>query len=228
MITSIMQPTFLPSAIYFSLILQSDNFVFLDNVQFSKQSWQQRNLILTNSGPKWITLPIEKKGNTLINEVKINVSNKLIKKNLKTIKESYSKEKYFKNYFPKLENIFTENDDRLFSKNIKIIKWICKCLDIKSNFYLSSELTNNLDRVERLIEICRYLNTTTYLSPTGSKTYLNNNEELFKQKNIIVHYNNFNNDNFTEKGKVLSILHFLFLKGPNTLDMIKKSILNNK
>jgi hypothetical protein len=61
MITSIMQPTFLPSPIYLSLIYQADNFVFLDNVQFSKQSWQQRNLIITKNGPLWITLPVLRK-----------------------------------------------------------------------------------------------------------------------------------------------------------------------
>ena len=91
MITSIMQPTFTPSAIYFSLILQSDNFVFLDNVQFSKQSWQQRNIILTSNGPKWITLPVDKK-NTLISNTKIKISDNLVKK-----KFDNNKRKLFKN-----------------------------------------------------------------------------------------------------------------------------------
>ena len=48
MITSIMQPTFLPGLSFFSLLIQSDNFVFLDNVNFQKQSWQQRNQIIIN------------------------------------------------------------------------------------------------------------------------------------------------------------------------------------
>ena len=43
----ITQPTFLPYAGYFAALLISDEVVFLDHIQFSKRSWQQRNLIKT-------------------------------------------------------------------------------------------------------------------------------------------------------------------------------------
>ena len=47
---AIMQPTFLPWLGYFDLMDQVDTFIFLDNVQFEKQSWQQRNRIRTSKG----------------------------------------------------------------------------------------------------------------------------------------------------------------------------------
>ncbi|MEM7600815.1 MAG: WbqC family protein, partial [Verrucomicrobiota bacterium] len=37
---AISQPTFLPWMGYFNLIAQADIFVFLDDVQYEKQSWQ--------------------------------------------------------------------------------------------------------------------------------------------------------------------------------------------
>ena len=40
---AIMQPTYLPWAGYFGLMMASDIFIFLDNVQFEKRGWQQRN-----------------------------------------------------------------------------------------------------------------------------------------------------------------------------------------
>ena len=43
---AVMQPTYLPWAGYFNLIEETDAFVFLDDVQFSYQSWQQRNRIV--------------------------------------------------------------------------------------------------------------------------------------------------------------------------------------
>ena len=67
-----MQPTFIPSAIYFSLILQSDNFVFLDNVQFLNRVGSKENIILTSNGPKLLTLPVDKKNN-LISDTKIKL-----------------------------------------------------------------------------------------------------------------------------------------------------------
>ena len=48
---AIMQPTFLPWLGYFSLIKSVDKFVFLDDVQFDRRSWQQRNYILNNNKP---------------------------------------------------------------------------------------------------------------------------------------------------------------------------------
>ena len=50
---AIMQPTYLPWAGYFALMDSVDTFVILDSVQFSKRSWQQRNQIKTESGPKY-------------------------------------------------------------------------------------------------------------------------------------------------------------------------------
>ena len=43
----IMQPTYLPWIGYFKLIKSVEKFVFLDDVQINKRSWQQRNEILS-------------------------------------------------------------------------------------------------------------------------------------------------------------------------------------
>ena len=43
---AIMQPHYFPWSGYFNLISKVDNFVFLDDAQFSKDSWQVRNKIL--------------------------------------------------------------------------------------------------------------------------------------------------------------------------------------
>ena len=43
-----MQPHFFPWPGYFNLISKVEKFVFLDDVQYSKNSWQSRNQILVN------------------------------------------------------------------------------------------------------------------------------------------------------------------------------------
>ena len=60
MITSMMQPTFFPWPGYFNLISSVENFVFLDDAQFSKGSWHNRNKIFLLNKIHWLTLPIEK------------------------------------------------------------------------------------------------------------------------------------------------------------------------
>jgi len=55
--TVIMQPTYLPWMGYFGMIDIADMFVFYDDVQFEKQSWQQRNKIKTPSGETmWLSV----------------------------------------------------------------------------------------------------------------------------------------------------------------------------
>jgi len=56
---SIMQPNFIPWMGYFKLIENSDIFIFLDNVEYSKNSWHNRNRLLLSDGSIYTwTLPI--------------------------------------------------------------------------------------------------------------------------------------------------------------------------
>ena len=55
---AIMQPTFLPWLGYFDLIDRIDLLVFLDSVQFERQSWQQRNRLKIGGELQWLTVPV--------------------------------------------------------------------------------------------------------------------------------------------------------------------------
>ena len=59
---AIMQPSFMPWIGYFDLMDQVYTFIFLDNVQFEKQTWQQRNKIRTPNGLEWLTIPVKVSG----------------------------------------------------------------------------------------------------------------------------------------------------------------------
>ena len=228
MITSIMQPTFLPSPIYLSLIYQADNFVFLDNVNFSKQSWQQRNIIITEKGPLWITLPVLKKENKIINKTEIDIKNRSFKKIIDTIKFLYSKKKYFDQYFSELEEIILKDNKLLGNLNVKIIKWLCKSFGINSNFFNASDLVTEIkddnDKIERLINICKFLKTKIYLSPVGAKNYLDSAKENFKKNDIEIIYNNFNLKPFEIDNFNPSAIDLLFNEGKKGFEKILNSI----
>ena len=65
---AVMQPTYLPWSGYFNLIANVKDFVFLDDVQFSKSSWHNRNRINEFGDVKWITVPVSHASHQLINE----------------------------------------------------------------------------------------------------------------------------------------------------------------
>jgi hypothetical protein len=54
---AIMQPTYLPYLGYFHLIAEADVFIFLDDVQFARRSWQSRNRILGAGGEVMLSGP---------------------------------------------------------------------------------------------------------------------------------------------------------------------------
>ena len=74
---AISQPTYFPWIGYFGLIMNSDIFIFLDDVQFDKRSWQQRNKVKSNLGEQFISVPVKtkKKSRQLIKDVEINNQN---------------------------------------------------------------------------------------------------------------------------------------------------------
>ena len=93
---AIMQPTFFPWSGYFSLINEVDKFIFLDDAQFSKGSWHNRNKIFLANKVSWLTLPIKKKDlSTSINKIEIIDKNVLRNRINIQIKEAYKYHKYF-------------------------------------------------------------------------------------------------------------------------------------
>ena len=96
----ITQPTYMPWIGYFSFLLKSKKIIFLDDVQFSRRSWQQRNKIKHINEELLLTVPVISKGkkNQNINEVRINNKTNFVEKHLKSISLSYKKCKYFSRF----------------------------------------------------------------------------------------------------------------------------------
>ncbi len=221
---AIMQPTYFPWIGYFSLIKRVDKFIFLDNVQFSRRSWQQRNKIADQNKILWLSVPVIKKNlyNQKISEVKVFDQN-FKKKHLNMIKHCYSKTKYFKNIFPIIENIFNKDFDNLSDWNQYIINKICEYLEIKTHIVTASKLNSSGKKDELLSNICRELKAEKYIAVYGSEEYMSNSNK-FKKNNIKVEYFDFKEIKYS-RGKndyisKLSIIDLLFFHGEKSLNYI--------
>jgi len=207
-----MQHTYLPWLGYFDLIKSADVFVFLDHVQFSKQSWQQRNNILSKNGKLMLTIPVIKDSakNKPINNVDIDNSRKLHIKHLKSIRDNYSKSKNFDIIYKELEEIYLKNNGKLMSLNIDLIKYGCFKMGIKFDFIFSSDLEINNHKVKGIIEICEKLNANQYLSPIGAKEYIDENN-IFKKNNIELIYHKFDHPIYNQHNSENFISHVSFI-----------------
>ena len=223
---AISQPTYLPWLGYFDLMHQCDVFIFLDNVQFEKRGWQQRNKIKTSHGELLLTVPIKSKGRykQKINETMIDTSQDFKKKHLNSIKNSYKKSKYFNDYFPEIEEIINNSTSSLVELNISLILWVAKKTFIACKTDKSSNLNSKGRKVDLLIDICKKYKATHYISAIGSKNYIDENN-LFEENNIILKYQNIIHPNYNQLFKpfipYLSTIDLLFNEGENASTIIK-------
>ena len=121
-IISIHQPVYLPWLGFFEKIISSEKFVFLDDVQYEKNGFQNRNKIRTTDGDMWLTIPVKTKSKTLLKNVKIDDSSNWMKKHSKSILLNYSQSKFFDNYWPELKKIYEKKYEYLVEINMEIIK----------------------------------------------------------------------------------------------------------
>ena len=192
-IVSICQPHFIPWLGYFQMIKECDKFIFLDNVQYNRRSWQNRAHIrseFNSSKKKYLSLSvINNTRSKNINEIFID------KKNIDLINgqitNSYQKSKNFEKIRDLLINLLKQNiEENLSSINIKIITEICKILKINLDYDLSSHLKIfNFKKENLILEILKEENADVYLSNLGSKNYVH--ESFFEKNKIKVKYNEF-------------------------------------
>ncbi|MBI4972495.1 MAG: WbqC family protein [Candidatus Omnitrophica bacterium] len=226
---AIMQPTYLPWIGYFGLMNSVDIFVFLDSVQFSKQSWQQRNRIKTPNGTMWLTVPTLSKGKSgqLISEVAVDLRG-FQRKHRCSIEQSYKHTRYFDIYAPALFGILEQKHTHLSQLNMELILCLKNALGIQTKTMLASEISAETasDKVDYLVGICNALQATEYYSPVGSKEYLSGSLHKFSEVGISVHYNEFLHPTYSQKfGEFVShlaVIDLLFNEGPKSLDIIKR------
>ncbi len=198
MIISVHQPQYIPWLGYFDKIAQSDQFVFLDNVQYKEREFQNRNKIRTKDGSIWLTVPVISKGEgrQKISEVKIDNGTAWQRKHLGSLKTSYSSAAYFKEYYPFFEELLSREWVYLKDLNIETIRFSLKELTISTPISFESDLGITSSRTERIIDICKKLKADTYLSGSGGKDYLN--EALFAQNNIKLVYQDFKHPQYKQ------------------------------
>ena len=212
----VMQPHYLPWPGYFNLIARSNYFVYLDDVQFSKQSWQQRNRVLIGDEPHWLTVPIMKAecGPQLICEVLTSPGRQWKRKHLATIQQAYGRHPYGGMVLDAVTDVLESDGQFLCDINIAIIEKLRLKIGIGNTVYRSSQLKTSAPRngrTSRLVAFCRYFNADRYLSPLGAKEYIEADGD-FVGSGIQVEYQNFQSDpypQFKRSGEFVSNLSMI-------------------
>ena len=191
MILSAHQPAYLPWLGYFEKISKADVFVFLDTVQFEKNSFINRNKIKTPQGPQWLTVPIKTKGHitATLQDTFVDDSKLWRIIHLKSIEMNYRKAPFFKECFPKFEtliNVPEQNVAELCWLHLQF--WLAE-FNIKTKVFRSSDLAIVSKKSNLVLDLCKHFQADNYFSGVQGKDYLE--EASFAANGILVQYQNF-------------------------------------
>ncbi len=209
---------------YFDAINMADVFVVYDEMQYTKNDWRNRNTIKAKEGLQWLTIPVQLNFGQKINETQVNYS-KWYKKHWKTLVQNYSKAKYFKEIEELLYPLYSkEISNNLTEINMAFIRQINEYLGISTKIIRSKDLVFEGDKNEKLVQICKQLNCSHYISGPAAKTYMD--MQLFKHNNITVEFLDYSG--YKEYGQMfgdfehyVSILDLLFNEGENAINYMK-------
>lgn len=181
-----MQPYFMPYIGYWQLINAVDIFVILDDVNYIKKGWINRNRILINGQEKFFVISLEKVSqNKKINELDI-FQPEQTKKNLwEKIELSYRRADEYYSMSKLMERIVYDRSIRISKYIENSIRCICKEFDIDTKIMVSSEIVkdNCLTGHDRILEICKRLGGDLYINLVGGKKLY---DRAFFQSNEMV------------------------------------------
>lgn len=169
---SIHQPQYLPWLPYFTKIEESDVFILLDTVDFQKNGLQNRNQIKTAQGAHWLTVPVCQQLGQKIMDVKIDDKSDWRRKHWQTILQCYGRAAEFKIYEKELEALYAGEWSSLNELNIQIIAMMMRWMNIHTPVFRSSQMKATGIASDLVLNLCREVGATRYLSGTGGKSYL--------------------------------------------------------
>jgi hypothetical protein len=172
MLVAIHQPQYLPWLGYLDKIDRADIFVILDNVQFKKNEWQNRNRIRTPQGWQWLTVPVLHRFGQRIAEVQINPAEDWAAKHLRALEMHYARAPHREPYLQGLRALYGRRWDSLAGLNLAVIRWLMEAFGIATPLRLASAMTLREEPTDRLIDICRAVGGTRYLAGAGADGYM--------------------------------------------------------
>lgn len=212
-----MQPYLFPYIGYFQLLNLADKFILLNDVNFIKKGWINRNYILVNNKRNLFTIPVAGSSqNRLIKDTEIISDRSKKNKFLLTIEKSYKKAPFFGEIYRMISEIISMNTVKLNDLIMYSLTEIKNYLDIKTEISESSGnySGSDLKGEDRIINICQRENASHYINLSGGmdlyskeKFRLNGIELNFLKSKKIV-YSQFGNKEFVESLSVIDILMF--------------------
>ena len=230
------QPNYLPYPGFFHKILEADQFLIVDTVQFVKRGafgWIHRNRIRTRTeeGWSWLTVPVLTHGKYFQTIQETRIDNRLPwrRKHWRTLRDAYHKTPGFAEFGPTIEKIYEREWDSLSSLNETLIREILAMLGVSRPVLRLSDRPVPGKASELIVNFCKELGASEYLSGVHGRDYLD--LELFDRAGIKLSFQEFRCPEYPQavSGPFLanlSVVDLLFCCGQESLKTIETGTLD--
>lgn len=210
----IIQSNYIPWKGYFDFIAGVDEFVLLDEVQYTRRDWRNRNKIKTPDGLRWLTIPVDVSGKYTqrIDETRI-ADPHWASEHLATLRHAYARAPHMKDQWPWIEELYhrAAGLELLTDVNELFIRAVCERLGVTTKISRSTDYHTTEGKNERLIGICVAAGADAYVSGPAAATYLD--VPCWNQRGIAVEFKTY--DGYPEYPQ----LHGPFEHGVTVLDL---------
>jgi hypothetical protein len=182
------QPNYLPWLGFFRKITQSDIFIFLDTVQFSKNSYQNRVQVKARDQGLWLTQPVQRQGGLkrVTRDVEFASTN-WREKHLATLRQLYSKAPHYAAFIDIVSELLLTPSENLSEYNSRLIEGIAGLFPASPRFVRASDLEVEVDDPShRLVRLIQKVGGSHYICGAGGRGYLD--ETLFAESAIEITY----------------------------------------
>lgn len=185
---AIVQSCYIPWKGYFDLIRAVDAFVLLDEVQFTKRDWRNRNRIKTAAGARWLSIPVVSKGRFTQAIDETEIAEPWADQHWAALQHSYARAPHFRTMAPLVQALYeAAAGERLLSRvNFTLTGGICRMLGIATPILWSRDFPTHGVKTDRLLSICAALGATHYLSGPAARAYLETDK--FRDRGIELAY----------------------------------------
>lgn len=225
---TIHQPEHLPWLGFLDKARQCDVFVLLDNVQFRRHYFQNRNRVRgAAAGSVWLTVPPLSRGvlDQRIDAVEIDNLGKpgWREKWIATLRSCYGGAPFWNTYAKTLEDFSARAWTRLADFNEALIVFLFEAFGFSPRVVRASALGSVGRKGDLLLDICRRLSADEYLSGVSGRDYLA--PETFKAEGIGLLFQDFKHPIYSQGGlpfmPALSSIDLLAHHGENAAAILR-------
>lgn len=225
------QPHYLPWLGLLDKIDRSDRFIILDNVQFERRGWQNRNYVGGGGKPVLLTVPVvQGSRNDRIRDKVVDNSQNWKSRHYKSLAEHcYRKAPYWKDYRDEIAHLYEQEWSSLADLCVATTRMLMRCFGIDTPLTLASEIGDFPGRKSELLaQICAKTGAHTMLSGDGARDYLE--PETLRRYGIDVRWQDFRHPVYPQHGRApadfvprLSAIDLLLNTGPEALHVLRQA-----